>query len=74
MYTTYHLQSAEEITSDVVEAIKSAFKSKPIKLTVEEDDNDTTFLLANPKNKAVLMAAIEEDKRGEYVVVKLTEE
>jgi len=74
MYTTYHLQSAEEITSDVVEAIKSAFKSKPIKLTVEEDDDDTTFLLANPKNKAVLMAAIEEDKRGEYVVVKLTEE
>lgn len=74
MYTTYHLQSAEDITSDVVEAIKSAFKSKPIKLTVEEDNDETAFLLANPGNKAVLMASIEEDRRGEAIAVTITEE
>jgi hypothetical protein len=45
MYATYHLESAEEITSEIVEAIKTAFKSKPIKLTVEEDDDETAFLL-----------------------------
>ena len=32
MYTTYHLASAQEINTDVIDAIKAAFKSKPIKL------------------------------------------
>ena len=30
MYTTYHLSSAQEVTTDILEAIKANFKSKPI--------------------------------------------
>jgi hypothetical protein len=37
MYTTYHLSSAQEVNVDILEAIKVAFKSKPIVITVEED-------------------------------------
>jgi hypothetical protein len=37
MYTTYHLSSAQEINVDILEAIKVAFKSKPITITIEED-------------------------------------
>jgi hypothetical protein len=39
MYTTYHLSSAQDINIDILEAIKIAFKSKPITITIEEDTN-----------------------------------
>jgi hypothetical protein len=51
MYTTYHLTSAEDVNSDILEAIKVAFKSKPIKIVVYEDTkvddltNDLKFIL-----------------------------
>ncbi len=38
MYTTYHLASAQEVTSDILDAIKATFKSKPITIIVEEDE------------------------------------
>ena len=40
MYTTYHLSSAQEVNSDILEAIKVAFKSRPITITIEEEDQD----------------------------------
>jgi hypothetical protein len=40
MYTTYHLSSAQEINADIIEAIKTTFKSKPITIIVEEDGED----------------------------------
>jgi hypothetical protein len=40
MSTTYHLASAEELTMDIVEAIKATFKSKPITIIIEEDEAD----------------------------------
>ena len=73
MYTTYHLQSPQEINNDIIEAIKAAFKGKPITLTVEEDNDETAFLMANPKNKEMLMASIAQDKAGKFVTVKIDE-
>ena len=40
MYTTYHLTSAQEVTSDILDAIKATFKSKPITIIVEEDETN----------------------------------
>jgi len=40
MYTTYHLTSAQEVNTDLLDSIKAAFKSKPITIIVEEDDGD----------------------------------
>lgn len=40
MHTTYHLSSAEELTTDIVDSIKATFKSKPITIIVEEDEDD----------------------------------
>lgn len=37
MHTTYHLNSAQELTTDILEAIKLAYQSKPIVITIEED-------------------------------------
>ena len=36
MKTTYYLSSAQEINADILEAIKIAFKSKAITITIEE--------------------------------------
>ncbi len=40
MYTTYHLSSAQDVNTDILDAIKAIFKSKPITIIVEEDDSD----------------------------------
>ena len=40
MQKTFHLSSAQEVNADILDAIKVAFKSKPITITVEEDEND----------------------------------
>ena len=40
MYTTYHLSSAQDVSSDILDAIKAAFKSKPITIIVEENEAD----------------------------------
>jgi len=39
MYTTYHLDSAQDITPDILDAIKIAFKSRPITITIEEESD-----------------------------------
>ena len=37
-YTTYHLKSADEISRDLLEAIKTLYKSKLITIIVQEDE------------------------------------
>ena len=59
MYTTYHLKSAQDISTDILDAIKATFKSKPIIIIVEEDDND--FELTT-EMKAVLDERVQEDE------------
>jgi hypothetical protein len=58
MYTTYHLSSAQEITSDILDSIKATFKSKPITIIVEEDDSNFEL---TAEQKAVLDERFQED-------------
>ncbi|MCW3128360.1 MAG: hypothetical protein JWO03_4018 [Bacteroidetes bacterium] len=60
MYTTYHLTSAQDVNSDILDAIKAAFKSKPITIIVEEDDN--AFELTADM-KVVLDDRLQEDEK-----------
>lgn len=59
MYTTYHLSSAQEVNTDILDAIKAAFKSKPITIIVEEENSD--FELTN-EMKAILDERLQEDE------------
>ncbi|MFZ4413873.1 MAG: hypothetical protein ACOYOV_12385 [Bacteroidales bacterium] len=70
MYTTYHLSSAQELSADIVDAIKLAFKSKSIKITVEEDLDATAYLKSSIVNKSLLDQSIAQDKKAEYISVK----
>jgi hypothetical protein len=58
MYTTYHLASAQEVNSDILDSIKATFKSKPITIIVEEDDFELTVEM-----KAVLDKRLQEAKK-----------
>jgi hypothetical protein len=69
--TTYHLSSAQDITIDILEAIKANFKSKPIVITVEEEIDSTAYLNSSVANKEMLQQSIEQDKKGEHTTVKL---
>jgi hypothetical protein len=60
MYTTYHLTSAQEINADILDSIKATFKSKPITIIVEEDEDD--FELTT-EMKVVLDERLEEDEK-----------
>ena len=73
MYTTYHFKSATEINTDNLEVIKAAYKSKPIKLTIEEDNNETSFLLSNEINKSAILESIEQDKKGQLIKLNIGE-
>lgn len=60
MYTTYHLKSAQEVNADILDAIKATFKSKPITIIVEEDEDD---LELTTEMKAVLDERLQEDEK-----------
>ena len=40
MQTTFHFSSAEELNSEILNAIKATFKSKPITIIVEDDEEN----------------------------------
>lgn len=71
MYTTYHFKSAADINMDILNAIKTAFKEKPIVITIEEEMDETAFLMANPENKAMLLQSIAQDKNGESISIDI---
>lgn len=70
MYTTYHLSSAQELSADIMDAIKAAFKSKPITITIEEELDTTAYLMSSPANKAMLDQSLKQHENGETVFVK----
>jgi hypothetical protein len=37
MNTTFHFSSAKEVSSDLLETIRTAYKEKPISITIEEE-------------------------------------
>lgn len=60
MYTTYHLSSAQEISPDILDAIKTVFKSKPITIIVEEDNADYDLSV---DMKTILDERLQEDEK-----------
>lgn len=74
MYTTFHLSSAEEVTIDILEAIRATFKSKPITITVEEELDTTAYLMSSAANRAMLEKSIAQANNGEFVEVKIDDQ
>lgn len=61
MYTTYHLTSAQEVSTDILDAIKATFKSRPITIIVEEDESNNEL---TSDLKAILDERLQEDENS----------
>lgn len=59
MYTTYHITSAQEVNAELLVAIKATFKSRPITIILEEDEEN--FDLSNKIND-ILGQRVAENK------------
>ena len=59
MYTTYHIESAQDVSVDLLDSIKDTFKSKSITITVEEADCDDEL---TDEMKAILDERLLEDE------------
>ena len=74
MYKTYHLTSAQEVNSDILDAIKATFKSRPITIIVEENKEDFDL---TTEMKTVLDERLLEDEKnyltGEDSIKQLNE-
>ena len=63
MYKTYRLDSAQDINTDILEAIKVAFKSKPITITIEEEvdlskDESLPEINIKSNSKAIIVSRL----------------
>ena len=58
MYTTCHFKSAADIDTNIIDAIKASFKGKPVVITVEEETDETSYLMSDPANNAILLQSI----------------
>jgi hypothetical protein len=69
MHSTYHFNSASELNIDILEAIKIAFKSKPITITISEEVNEdaTAFFMNRPIDKEILLQSIAQANNNKIV-------
>ncbi len=68
MITTFHL-SSEELNDKFLQKIRQSFGKKQLLITVEEDTDDTFFLLSSKENRHKLNQSITELERGDVVSV-----
>ena len=71
MYSTYKL-NADELSSDILKSIKSAYQHKEIEIIVQDIQDETEYLLSSDTNKEHLLKAVKEINNKENLVeVKL---
>jgi antitoxin YefM len=68
MTTTYHL-SATELNSTFIEKLKAIYKGKTISITVEEEIDETEYLLKSEANKTMLLASIKQAENSELITI-----
>lgn len=72
MITSYRL-NANELSMDVLNAIRLLFKDKEIEINVSEAMDETEYLLASPANKKHIMDSIKELEEGKGVEMTIEE-
>lgn len=72
MTTTYHI-SPDELNDDFLQKLKNTFGRKQLLITVEEDEDETFFLLSTKENRDKFKQSLKELKEGDLVSVTFDE-
>lgn len=72
MTATYTL-AAEEITVDILQSIKEAFKGKTVDIVVSETMDETEYLLSSPANRESLLRSMKELEEGKGITFTIEE-
>ena len=63
--TTIYRVNANELSIEVINSIKEAFKDKSIDIIVTETPDETNYVLSNRANAELLFESINELERGQ---------
>jgi hypothetical protein len=72
MTTTFRLH-VNEITADLLESIKAAFKGKTVEITISDSMDETEYLMANEANRKILEKSIQQAEDGDLQTFTLRE-
>ena len=72
MTTSFHL-NVNELTPELLNAIKLAFKNKNIEIFISEVKDETEYLLRNKANKNQIEKSLAEIERDEVVSMTVSE-
>jgi hypothetical protein len=72
MTTTYHL-NVNELSIELLNSIKLAFKDKTIDIVVSEAVDETEYLLTSSNNKTYLMQATKDLEEGKGITFSVNE-
>ncbi len=76
MYTVYKI-NADELNENFLASIKAQFQHKDIEIaiceTAQAEQDETDYLLRDPANKARLLEAIDNVKKGGLVTAHLND-
>ena len=72
MTATYKLH-INELSTELINSIREAFKDKTVAITISEEMNETDYLLSSLANKQFLEASETELKAGKGIVFTVEE-
>jgi antitoxin YefM len=67
MQTTYRLR-ADELSADLIQALKNTYHNRQIVITVDEAQDETEYLLSSPANREHLLRAVEDVRNNRNLV------
>lgn len=71
MYTSYHLNS-NELNADFLESVKKLFKNKRITISIEEEMDETEYLLSTDANRKHLEDALNSKEGYSFTAEEFT--
>ena len=73
MTATYKLDVDDELSLDVFQSIKEAFKGKTVDIVVSESMDETEYLLSSHANRESIMKSIKEIEEGNGISFTIEE-
>jgi antitoxin YefM len=67
MITTYYLEE-KELNEDFLSSVKKLFKDKKLAITIQEEIDETEYLMSSEANKERLQKAFKDFNKGENLV------